>query len=146
MTTTKTRANGATNIEEAVIGLEKSYWEALKSRDGRAAAALTADTCIVVGDQGVREVRHDDLVKMMESTEYQLKDYGIEDGNVHFMSVNDDVAVVAYKVRSDYVADGKPMRTEAFDASVWVKHNGKWTCALHTETPAPSKPPEGKVA
>jgi uncharacterized protein (TIGR02246 family) len=132
--------------EEHVIGLERSYWDAIKKKDGRTVARLTADPCLVVGADGVRELRRDELAEMMKTMPYDLKDYGVEDGHVEVLSIKDDVAIVAYKVRSDYVTDGKPTRTEAFDASVWVRLDGKWVCALHTETPAASKPPEGTVA
>jgi hypothetical protein len=32
------------------------------------------------------------------------------------------------------IVDGKPTTLEAFDSSVWVRRNGNWLCAAHTET------------
>jgi uncharacterized protein (TIGR02246 family) len=134
------------NIEQSVLGLEKSYWDAIKKKDGAAAARLTADTCLVVSADGVRQVRRDEMPAMMKATPFELQDYGIEGGDVQFMHVGDDVAIVAYKVRANYENDGQSQQMDAYDASVWVKRDGEWTCALHTETPAASKPPDGKIA
>ena len=32
------------------------------------------------------------------------------------------------------LVEGKPVKLEAFDTSVWMKQDGKWVCALHTES------------
>ena len=41
---------------------------------------------------------------------------------------------MARVLRVDTVVDGKPTKLEALDSSVWVRRDGKWVCALHTET------------
>ena len=46
----------------------------------------------------------------------------------------DDVAIVAYKVRERLVVDGNPVTLDAADASTWIRRNGHWVCALHTES------------
>jgi hypothetical protein len=43
-------------------------------------------------------------------------------------------AVLAYKVREALTVDGKPVTFEAADASTWVRRDGQWVCALHTES------------
>jgi hypothetical protein len=45
----------------------------------------------------------------------------------------DDVAIVAYKVTEDLTVQGKPVHLEAADSSTWVRRDGRWVCALHTE-------------
>jgi hypothetical protein len=30
--------------------------------------------------------------------------------------------------------DGKPVTLDAADASIWVQRDGRWVCALHTES------------
>ncbi|HEX5055391.1 MAG TPA: nuclear transport factor 2 family protein, partial [Gammaproteobacteria bacterium] len=44
-----------------------------------------------------------------------------------------DAAVLAYKVHSQITVDGESVSIEAADASSWVKRDGQWVCALHTE-------------
>ena len=34
----------------------------------------------------------------------------------------------------ELTVDGKPLQLEAADASVWIKRDGHWRCAVHTES------------
>jgi hypothetical protein len=47
--------------------------------------------------------------------------------------LRDDVAIVAYQVYEELTVDGKPVTLDAADSSTWVRRNGRWLCALHTE-------------
>jgi hypothetical protein len=44
------------------------------------------------------------------------------------------VAIIAYKVKEKVLLDGDTLPIDANDASVWVRRNGEWLCALHTES------------
>ena len=48
-------------------------------------------------------------------------------------SVSEDSAIVAYKVKESLIVEGRPLTLEAADSSTWVRTNGRWLCALHTE-------------
>ena len=117
-----------------LLKLEKQYWNAIKDRDSSTATSLSDDPCVVVGAQGVGEVDKATLGKMLEGAKYELKDFAF--GDVHMRQVSDDVVAVAYKVHEDLVVDGESVKLEAFDSSVWVRRDGKWVCAVHTESPA----------
>ena len=119
-------------LAKDLMALEKQYWSALKSRDAAKASALSEDPAVVVGPQGVGEVDRRQLSGMIESAEYELEDFTLEDFIVR--PITDDVALVAYKVKEKLVVDGEPVSMEAYDSSVWVRRNGKWTCGLHTES------------
>ena len=54
-----------------------------------------------------------------------------DDAQVRMLS--DDVAVIAYKVQEELTVDGEPVRLEATDSSTWIRRNGEWLCAHHTE-------------
>ena len=69
---------------------------------------------------------------MFNTANYELKDFSVDDMQVRMLS--EDVAIVAYKVREDLKVDGKAVTLEAADASTWVRRNGQWVCALHTES------------
>jgi len=56
----------------------------------------------------------------------------IED--MHVRPLGDDAAIIAYKVKESMVVDGENVELEAFDSSVWTRRDGKWVCALHTES------------
>lgn len=45
-----------------------------------------------------------------------------------------DPCIVAYRVHEDLIVDDEPVSMDAADASVWVRTNGVWKCALHTES------------
>ena len=59
--------------------------------------------------------------------------FEIKDG-AQVRLLTEDVALVAYQVREEMTVEGKPLTLNAADASVWVRRNGEWKCALHTES------------
>lgn len=119
-------------ISQELMALEKKYWNAIKDRDANTAASLSSDTCVVVGAQGVGELDKRTLRKMLQSASYDLKEFSFED--VHIHKVRDDVVAMAYKVKERVAVDGKDIELEAFDSSVWIWQDGKWVCAVHTES------------
>ena len=119
-------------VEDEVAGLERKYWQALKDGNHEAAIKLTANPCIVTGAQGVAELDHATYRKMMDQQkQWTLDDYELADVKVRMLG--DDVAIVAYKVKEDMTVEGKPLKLEAADTSTWVRKDGRWLCALHTE-------------
>ena len=123
-------------VDKELLALEKQYWEAIKNRDGSAATRLSDDRCIVVGPHGIGEVDREALAGLVERASYELKTYRIDDRDVHVRAVADGVAVVAYKVDEQLMVDGRPTNMQAFDSSVWVRRDGRWVCAVHTEAVA----------
>ena len=123
--------NPNTGIEKELMDLEKQYWQAIKDKDVETAMRLSDDPCIVTGAQGVGKVDRKTLGAMLKTSSYELLDYDLEKPEVLMLS--DDVAIVAYKVREQLTVEGKPMALEAADSSTWVRRNGRWVCALHTE-------------
>ena len=123
----------AQRIEQELLGLEKKYWQAIKDKDFEAALALTDDPCILAGAQGVQSIGREQFESMMNSAEYTLNEFELsEDAQVRMLG--DNVAVLAYEVREQLTVEGMPLTLEAAEASTWVKRNGKWVCALHTES------------
>jgi len=120
-----------TTVENELAELEQKYWEGIRDQDVEAALRLTDDPCIVAGASGVASIGADAYRKMMKSGTWKLNDFELKDTNVRLLG--DDVAIIAYRVKENLTVDGKPLTLEAADASTWVKRNGKWRCALHTE-------------
>lgn len=119
-------------ISQELMKREREFWTAIRDRDARTAVSLSQDPCMVVGAQGIGELDRRTLGKMLQDAPYDLQEFSLED--VHVRKVTDDVVSVAYKVREKMVVDGEEVRIEAFDASVWVWRDGKWVCALQTES------------
>jgi hypothetical protein len=121
------------SVEEELLDLEKQYWQAIKDKDVEAAMHLTDDQCIVTGPQGVARIDRETLAGMIKATPYELKDFQVSD-DAQVLLLRDDAAILAYKVREELTVDGKSVTLEAADASAWVRRNGRWVCALHTES------------
>jgi ketosteroid isomerase-like protein len=119
-------------VEKHLLELEKQYWQAIKDKDVDAAMQLTDDPCIVAGAQGVGRIGRKKMGDMMRAASYELLDFDLKD-DAEVRMLSDDVAIVAYKVRENLKVEGKPVTLEAADSSTWIRRDGRWVCALHTE-------------
>jgi len=106
----------------------------MRDKDGEAASDMTHDNCIVVGAQGVSAVDPTTMARLTKEGDWELERYTFDESTAQVQFLNDDVALVAYNVKEKLTVDGKPLNLEANDASVWVRRNGEWRCALHTES------------
>ena len=122
------------NDREKVLEIERRFWNAMKEKDGNAAAQMTDDGCIVVGAQGVSAIDRATMGKLTVEGTWDLEQYAFDEKNAQVKFIGDDVAIVAYKVNEKVVVDGQRLPVDANDSSVWVRRNGEWLCALHTES------------
>ena len=136
----------STATDKELIQHEHRFWKAMQDKDARVAQDMTDDGCIVVGAQGVSAVDAKTMGKLTTEGKWQLDDYSFDEKNTQVRMLSDDVAIVAYKVNERVVVDGKELPVEANDASVWVRRDGKWRCALHTESLAGDPYGRDKVA
>jgi hypothetical protein len=123
-----------TSKTQELLEQERRFWNAMKEKDARTAGRMTDDGCIVVGAQGVSAVDGKTMAKLTEEGEWQLEQYTVDDKTAQVRFIHDDVALVAYKVNERVVVDGKTLNLEANDSSVWVRRDGQWLCAMHTES------------
>jgi uncharacterized protein (TIGR02246 family) len=121
-----------TTLAKELLDLEKQYWQAMKDKDVDAAMRLTDEECIVAGSQGVARISRQGLSDMLNDAPYTLHSFELKDEEV--CQLQDDVAILAYKVHEELTVDGKPVKLDAADASTWVRRDGRWRCALHTES------------
>jgi hypothetical protein len=124
----------AGDVVDTLIDLEKKYWNAMIAKDVDTAVRMSDDPCIITGAQGVSTISNEQYRKLMTDGMWDLNSYEMTD--VQARMITDDVALVAYKVREELTVDGKPLTLEANDSSAWVRRNGSWKCALHTEAVA----------
>lgn len=118
-------------IEAQLVECEKAYWNAIKNRDVQAAMRLTDDPCIVTGAQGVARISQKQFADMLQAGGWTLHSVDLSDVQVRVLS--EDVAFVAYKVKESLTVEGKQVNLEAADSSTWVRREGNWVCAAHTE-------------
>lgn len=118
--------------KEEIIALEKSYWDAVKAKDGNRTAALSAKSSLVTGLRGVTRIPKENMGKMTEEGSWKLESYDFED--VEVSTPSPDVALIAYTVRQSVVVDGKRDDLRAADCSVWIRGGDRWECHAHSET------------
>lgn len=121
-----------TNLESELFELENQFWSALRDKDITTALALTDFPCILTGPQGISSIDEATFTSMMTTAPHTLDDFEI-DRNAKVRLVNRDVAIIAYKAREHVTVDGSPIRLEVADSSTWIRRDGKWRCAQHTE-------------
>ena len=121
-----------TTREQEIIDLETQFWNAIRDGDAAAASSMINDPCLVTGGQGHTAIDRETFAKMMDSPSWTLHEYTFEKENVIFPAA--DVAIIAYTVTEKLTVDGKPLTMKAADASTWVQRDGRWLCALHTES------------
>jgi uncharacterized protein (TIGR02246 family) len=122
-----------TSVEQELLELEKQYWQAIKEKDVDAAMRLTDDPCFITGAQGVARINRQSLAALMNAARYTLQDFKLSD-DAQVRRLSDDVAIIAYKVYEKLTVEGQPVTLEAADSSTWVRRDGRWLCALHTES------------
>jgi hypothetical protein len=118
--------------EQEILDLEKRYWQAMKENDVTTALQLTDFPCIVTGPQGLGRIDEQTFMKMMSSPSYSIQSVELKDAQVRL--IRDDVAVVAYKAREELTVEGKPVTLDVTDSSTWIRRDGRWVCALHSES------------
>ena len=118
-------------IEAKLMDYEKQYWQAIKDMDVPAAMRLTDDPCIITGAQGVARITRTAFAGMLQAGGWTLHEVTLSDMQVRLLG--DDVAIIAYKVKELLTVDGKSLTVEAADSSTWIRREGEWMCALHTE-------------
>jgi hypothetical protein len=92
---------------------------------------LTDDPCIVVTAQGAGRIAREAFAGMLKAGGWTLHEFTLSDMHVRILS--EDVAILAYRVKELLTVDGKPITLDAADSSTWVRRDGQWMCALHTE-------------
>jgi ketosteroid isomerase-like protein len=120
----------------SLLDVERRFWDAMQENDGTTAAEMTDDTCIVVGAQGVNAISPESMASMTREGKWQLQRYTLDDDSAQVRMIGEDVALVAYSVHEEVKMNGKPMSVDANDASVWVRRDGEWRCAMHVEAVA----------
>jgi hypothetical protein len=118
-------------LANELLDLENQYWKAIKEKDFDAAMRLTDESCILAGAQGVGRVSRDKMGEMLKNAPHVLQAFELN--NPEVLELRDDVAILAYNVHEELSIDGKPVKVDAADASTWIRRNGQWLCALHTE-------------
>jgi uncharacterized protein (TIGR02246 family) len=122
--------------DQAIRDVESAFWDAMQTKDAASAGRMTDDGCIIVGAQGVSAIDAKSMAKMTTEGAWDLKHYEFDAKTMQIRFITDDIAIVAYTVNESVVMEGKTIPLKANDSSVWIRRDGEWKCALHTESVA----------
>jgi Domain of unknown function (DUF4440) len=125
-------ATQAKPTRDEIIDLEKSYWDAMKAKDGVRSSELSAKTSIVTGARGVMSIPKAKMGKMTEEGNWTLDSYEFSD--IEVATPTPDVAIIAYTVKQKGTMNGKPSNMRAADSSTWIRGPQGWECHAHSET------------
>jgi uncharacterized protein (TIGR02246 family) len=128
----KQKGKKAQSDGDELLELENRYWQALQDRDGSTAAQLSDEPSILAGAQGVSSLDRKTIASMFDSFQSELQSFELKSPKVHFLTR--DVAVVAYTVHEELIVDGEPVTLDAADSSTWIRRDGSWLCAVHSES------------
>ena len=120
--------------EQELVDVERRFWNAMKEKDAAAASELTDEQCVIVGAQGVSAIDAQTMAKLTSEGQWELEQYSFDEQKRQIRFLTDDIAIVAYPVRERVIVDGETLPVVANDSSVWVRRDGQWRCALHTES------------
>ena len=120
--------------EQELIDVERRFWNAMQDKDAVTASNLTDDQCVIVGAQGVSAIDAKTMAKLTSEGTWELKHYAFDERARQIRFLTEDIAIVAYPVQERVIVDGETLPIEANDSSVWVRRDGHWRCALHTES------------
>jgi hypothetical protein len=119
-------------LDQEIMGMEREYWDSMLTKDPSVATRLTADESVIVGAQGVSTVTSKTIGPMVLSDGWKLKRYDFS--NVKVTSPAPGVAIAGYHVHEELEVDGQALTLEANDSSTWIRKDGQWVCAAHTES------------
>jgi ketosteroid isomerase-like protein len=117
--------------KEEVIALEKSYWDAMKAKDGERTAQLAGKNSLVTGAQGVMRIAKSEMGKMTKDGKWTLESYAFDD--IEVATPAPDIAIIAYTVKQRVKMNGKTQDLRAADSSTWIRGAAGWECHAHSE-------------
>ncbi|GAB3018750.1 hypothetical protein GCM10027051_24770 [Niabella terrae] len=119
-------------MENHILKLEKKYWQGMQEHNLQTVKSLTRFPCITVAKSGIRAVDETAFEKMFASgANRKMKVLDISGVQTQIL---DDTAVIAYLIDLEFEMETGPSVYSCACSSTWVKDNGEYVCAMHTET------------
>lgn len=118
--------------KQEIEKLERAFWQSIVDRDAKAATAMLTEPALMVSGHGANRFDHAGYAKMAADDRFRLLRFELSDMDLVFP--RDDVAIATYRVDQTVSMEGREVQMDAHDSSVWVRVDGAWKCAMHTES------------
>ncbi len=150
-TTTANNANAANTAakpaaaaptKEALMTLEKSAYEAWKTKDAKFWDTFLSDKFVGYGPYG--KLDRTAAIKEYSGADCDIKSYSLSDDQMK--PLGNDAALITYKTTVDGTCGGQKVPANSWAAGIYVRDGDKWKGAFHAEVPvvdpkaAPAKP------
>lgn len=120
---------------EEIIQLENRFWQSMVDQHTEVAIAMLDEPAVIVSPHGALQFDRATYRQMAQQDAMAIKAFELSNMNVLFP--NENTAVVTYHARQTLSVRGQsaPLEQDMTDSSVWLHKDGRWLCAMHTETP-----------
>jgi hypothetical protein len=124
--------------KDALMALEKSAYEAWKSKDAKFWDTFLANNFVGYGASG--KLDRASAMKEYAGTNCDIKSVSFSDEKM--TPLGDDAALISHKASVDGTCAGQKVPANVWAASVYVRDGEKWRGAFHAESPItdPSAP------
>jgi hypothetical protein len=129
----------------ALVTLEKSAFEAWKSKDTKFWDTFLSDKFVGYGSSG--KLDKASATREYSGADCEIRSYALSDEQMK--PLGDTVALITYRVTVDGTCAGQKVPSNSRAASVYVSEGDRWKGAFHAEAPivdpaaAPAKPVGG---
>ena len=121
----RTASTGPTKV--ALIALEKSAYEAWKSKDAKFWVTFLSDKFVGWGSFG--KLDKASATKEYTGTDCEIKSYALSDEQL--TSLDKDAALITYKATVNGTCGGQQLPTNSRAAAIYVRDDGKWKRAFY---------------
>jgi Domain of unknown function (DUF4440) len=131
----------AGTTEVALVTLEKSAYEAWKSKDAKFWETFLSDKFVGWGSSG--KLDKASATKEYSGAACEIKSYALSDEQISPLGKN--AALITHKVTVNGTCAGQKIPPNSWAAGVYVRDGNKWKATFHAEAPvvdpkAPAKP------
>jgi hypothetical protein len=135
----------AAPTKDALMALEKSAYEAWKTKDSKFWDPFLTANFVGFGASGKLDKAA--AIKEYSGADCDVKSYALSDEQMN--PLGPDAALITYKVAVDGTCGGQKLAGSSWAAGVYVREGDKWKGAFHAETPIAdpnAKPPAPAAA
>jgi hypothetical protein len=138
----------AARTKDALVTLEKSAYDAWKSKDAKFWDAFLSDKFVGYGSYG--KLDKASATKEYTGADCEIERYALSDEEMK--PLGNDAALITHQTTVDGTCSGQKLPANNWAASVYVRDGDKWKGAFHAEAPvvdpkaAPAKPVDKKEA
>jgi hypothetical protein len=125
-----------------IENLERSFWQSMVDREPSVATGMITEPALMVSGHGPLAFDRSEYTKMANNEQHRLVEFALSDMDVMFPT--NDVAIATCRAHQKMEMDGRPLEFDSVDSSTWVKVDGAWKCAAHTESEAKAQPPKSQ--